>query len=768
MTGASVYVAGDTVGFNYPPLEALRPFSLTSLLADPWSGQGFPWLVTYGTFDPIAHILRVALGAPATLAVLCYLSFVMGTWLAALLFRGWGCSVMGAFLGAIIYAAAFFWTGDGDYPLALSLPLYPLALLLFEKGSTHPVRTAILFSLITAYGWLAGHFNYMPLILFATSVFVLRRASVDIHRHWSTVLACGVGAMCGTLLASIKLLPALAYVQLSERAGGLSVSAGTRGALGLSSLVSSLFPFLRIPLIGGTGNIAIGSMGIVLLCCGLLLRRNWSKWPTLAIALVVIIALPASPLFVVLQHIPFFSFLRGATRWLFLGYLPAGFLAARAAETFADGDGKNVRAAVGWVMVVVSSVILLLSLTVTILHAFFTERVLAWGVAYFDAHLLQYTSGLPLDHYHRVIERTWETLSASVSLASPLFLLPLAGLFAAAYVLLSPRISQRTHGWQISLFLLLTLCTAIPPLAFNHPRAPASIIDDVRTSFVKISLPAGNVLPVMPAFADYVERGSRVQDVPDEQLRYTLSLLTPNSQALTKVRSIDFYQPIQASRMARILAVLGSDTAPAPDSERLVQLPLPLEDRLQLFVDRVPLMRILNVEAVVSAWELPKPFEPLSELQPVPSLSPLHIYRLPSPRTLVYSPSSIDVVRPDEDRAMQWLRDLREDDRTLIECSACDETTNPGAIGTVTTSNLAVSFDTNSDADQWVVISRPRIPGWRVSIDGVPVATAIANGMYFGVRVPTGHHHVECAMSYSSLFIDSMKFLLTKRDPWLL
>ncbi len=767
LTGHWIYAAGDTLGFNYPPLRALRPFSIDSLLADPYSGRGFPWLVTYGTLDPVAHVLRLFCNEFQTLAWLCYLYMAAGAWLFALFLRR-NHSPIAAFVGGLVYACAFFWTGDGDYPLMSSLPILAAMLLILSQAKNSPCRSGVHLVVAIWYGWMGGHFNFLPIILVGGGVVSLYAAwQAPRAGRFRVSLGFTGGVIGGTAIGLVKLVPALAYVQLSERAGGLSVAAASASTIQPSFLLTALFPYLRPPLLpGDTGSLFFGSLALGLLLVGVLAPQRF-RVPLAAFGCIVLIALPHSPFYWLLQHLPFFSFLRTPTRWLLLGNAAAATTVAGVVDAVEHGELTRQRRMVGRAFLWITAAFFVLSLAVTVVAALWSVQIIGAMTWIFDTYLFSRTSGLPLAHYHRYLALTWEQMAATVSLLSPRFTLPFLGLLAAGLWLRERPWPVRRLPWSLPILIVLT---SLPPLFFYHSRVPAALVERGRATMQEALVEDAFVMPVMPAFSDYLLRATQSDDDDaSERLVYQLALLVPNMEALLDVRSIDFYQPIQPRRMARLLAALGSDTAPAPTAERLATAPLSVEKKIRTFVARRPLLSLLGVTHVVSAWELPPPFRLVADLRPVDHLPSVHVYELEA-RPLAYSPSRAVQSSVDEEATIRRLRDAAYSDDSFLECGSCAGESQPSHVEVAVRSETSTELRLTAKApvDSWLIVNKPRLPGWRVTIDGEEVKTAYANALFFGIPVPAGTHEVTLRITYGTLWADSWARLTTGEDPWLL
>ncbi len=766
--GLRIIAAGDSIGFDYPALRALHPFSLSSLLADPYVGRGYPWLVTYGTLDPLTHILRLFFDEFRTLAWIGYISYVGGSFFFSLLLVRHGFSRTAAFIGGLIYTCSF-WAGLGEYTGAYTLLTFALALLLIDIAPRRPVLAALGIAAVTLHQWFATHFNYVVICLLGELIFCVYtcvRSSEASKKRYASLASLIVGVGIGTVLSLVKMLPALAYVTLSERGSGLSLAAATADSLSLSSLSALFFPFLHVPFLTQPGDTGLlyGIAGVALLLVGLFTYERSMRPVLWGWLLTCLVALPYSPLYWVLYHLPLMHFLRGPVRFLFLGNACAAVVIAHVFDQWGRNKKSHLRARiVGIALCVIGAIAACLSVVLMSVQFFAGQTVVVAMQRYFDTHLYKLSSGLPLAHYHAYLAQLWSDTVRSFSLLSPQFLLPLVLLLVTGILLV--RRSSWTSRTKLPLVCLL-ICSAVWGLFFHYPYARLSTLQAVREQPFMANVDKSYVMPVMPGLADFLQR-ENLPPGSDAHMAYQLELLLPDAHALVSVRSIDFYQPMQPRRMGRLLAYIGSDTAVASDQERLSSSKQSLPDRLQTLADRSVLLAALNIRYMVSAWQLPAPFSQRGATS-FNGLPTVYIYEVPGVRSLAYAPEKAVVFAPDENRAVQGMEKLHDSTLSILECAAC--TFKPAAIRATVVRDEALELrvNTSSQSDGWLVLSRPRLPGWRTLIDGVPVKTAIANALFVGVPVPAGNHVVSYQLTYGALLEDSASLLLSGTDRWLL
>lgn len=771
---SQVLASGDNMGFIYPFFKSLKAFSLSSMLADPLTGRGYPWIVTYGTLDPITHILRALTDPYRMLAWLVFISLSGAAFFQALFLRKGGHSSLASFIGGITFAAAP-WIAFGDHSPAFGLLLFSASLYTARFFRQHPFIVTTMLAFFTTYLWFNVHYHYTALCLMGTGLYMAYESYYAKGSVWQRLAAIRIwliSTAIGTFLGLFKLLPALAYLTLSERTGGYSLADASVDHLSFTLLYNSFFPYLRLPLIG-TAEVGAfyGSAGIALLIIGMWAGGKKALPMTLGWLTALAIGLPHSPIFWIAYHLPFINYLHGPSRYLFIGHAAGTVLIALAFDHITSNDWQIQRRRIGRIFLWLGSIAGIAGLVTTMARPWLLTPLVNRSQMYFDAHLFAQTSGLPREHYHTLIKTIWRQFFESFSLSSPLFLIPLTLLLMTGWML-----GRQFDSWSNPLkrhtLATVAIIGAVWGLFFYHPHADRSTIKSLQQMTTLPQLHEEYVLPVMPGLADFTHRNAMPDGTREEQLRYQLGVLMPNRHALLDIPSLDFYQPLQPTRMSRLLAALGSNIAIAKPDEQLFAAKMPLEAKLDIIASRKELLSLLGIRTLVSTWELPYPFRLIDSYSPVVRLPDVYVYEAPNPRPIAYAPTSIEMFEPDEDHAVTTLRNLTDPNLSTIECNVCPSL-SPSASTTIllhkSTSNATQErFSVSASQDTWIIVSRLRLPGWRTFIDGKPVHTAIANSLFFGIPVPKGEHEIEIRITYASLLEDSINIVLRKKQPWLL
>lgn len=107
-----------------------------------------------------------------------------------------------------------------------------------------------------------------------------------------------------------------------------------------------------------------------------------------------------------------------------------------------------------------------------------------------------------------------------------------------------------------------------------------------------------------------------------------------------------------------------------------------------------------------------------------------------------FVPRSVSVGYPRLWNLSDLLKETDFAARAWIETNAPQQTVESTGRVTTRESRLGYTLDADMDTAGWVVTSIPDWPGWRATLDGRPIDTAIANHAFLGIHVPQGRHRV--------------------------
>lgn len=770
-------LAGIGLGHTYP-------FFALNTLSHLWEGQvfmnhlnfnAFPAFIAVGfAFNPLTYVFTALFQPITDVHWFNYFTVVVGGVCAAIWLRRMGLTRAAALVGSACYITANWWlVVTADYiPAMLLLPLTALVL---QLGTERVCRAIVWQSVLIGFIWLGANTQVSFMVFSAFGAGVLALAWQQRTQGGKKVLqSLGIAALSlgiGTVIGLPKVLPVYVYGNLSWRAGGMAISAATASGLQPLTVFTYLFPYAKFPFLNFGGELLqvyVGTFGFVLLLISFWLacRKQGStavRWWLGAYLLVVLLAFNHSPLAALLHSVPPFSYFRGAGRWTMLASLAAAPLTAMAFDALVQGKAESIRRRLASYALWLTGSICIGLLCLQIVLWFWTDAVITLLQRYF-VYFHQYLHlGRPIEYYMTFVAERIHGLVDHPIVWNPKLLAPLISLLIVTCILRDVIWQRlRYHGqW----FVFLALCTSSVTLLFyDNYVLPRQVLNMPNHTAQFLQAHPGMALSIFSTVSgDEFAPGYRL--TPADQVEWTLSHLTPNTNMLYGVQVLDYFDNIAARRPSALAAWVGAELAPAPDQYRLAALPGGLQAQLQAFLQRQELLSMQGVRYVISS--VPLPTEQFTEVFAHSiwgGRAPVFIYENALARPQAYFADSVVTMAEDESAALQALfTGTWAGRKSLLECGQnCGTTTvdGKGSVRIVSAQPKTVVYDVATERTQWLIVTINRLPGWQVLIDNQPVASVYANGTYFGVQVPPGHHTVTLRFSVIHLCYEALKGLL--------
>ncbi|TSC76656.1 MAG: hypothetical protein G01um101431_789 [Parcubacteria group bacterium Gr01-1014_31] len=731
--------AGQSVDFN-PHVLAGFPTAASTL-----GGLRSPlqqWL--FGTFDVIT-VYAWLTGASFLLTALCTYGLA----------RALGFGRPAAALPALVVPLSPALLGfAGNITVSVTYWTFPALLLCVWHLHRSSVRQARWWvsvaggALIFAHSLQVGHLQW-PLV-YGTAAFAFAVALFWRERRWQTLAGTTALFAAAAVLALPLLLPTLAFARLSAR---LHSGASGEGGLRLLDLSSWLLPRVVLPRLTSTpGFLYAGALPFLLAVVGLRLR-DWrvrvAWWGLLGSLL---LAWSGSPLAWFVNRLPVFSLFRASARWMYVGNVATAFLAAAGLDfiiAHANGAWRPLAQRVSsWTM---RAVAVLAGLSAVWLAAAAPLRTAAFAL--FDRYWYARTTGLPVSHYHQVLDGMLSQFASGVTIWSFPTALGIVSLAAAAWLL--RRVADGRIGGAVFAALALALTAGnLAPLAFSAlPTADARVLR-VAPGW---SVPPGErFFSFLPGSSVYQQLDVPFGYAPDDNIALHRALGSANLQLLDGSDGLDYYDNIMDRRSARVLSYLGSNRGTT--GEQLATLDVSFEEKRALFLERLPMLAALNVGTVVSLYPLSHPDLALvATLDVTTRQLPLYVYRLTTVQPRFYFAPAVQAT-PAVDATDAWQAFLDHQPRlsnaVLLECADCPMSTATGTVQVLEASTARYRFAVRAAAEAWFIFGYANLPGWTAALDGVPAAHYPANYLLQAVRVPQGDHQLEFTYSLDRAWRD--------------
>ncbi|MFH1549645.1 MAG: hypothetical protein ABIH04_03710 [Planctomycetota bacterium] len=355
-------------------------------LWDPYSDCGAPVAgnIQNATFYPF-YIFFYILPSDGAFGFIILLNLFLGGLFAYLFIRSLGLSAGASFLGAAAYMLSGAWACrlfPGHIMIYNNFPWIPLGLLgakrLFETARerwSKAVFWALIMSLALALQLLGGHtqyFVYSTLILAVFCVYEAIRGSAGARsiRPAAGLVLAALAAAFALALAMIQFLPAYEFSEYVLGEEGRDIAyAASGGSFSPDRWITVSLP----DYFGSPANETYwgaetywelgayaGILPVVLAFAAVLLVRRGYVWFFFGLSLFIFLYSLGkySPVFQLLQHIPYMSVFRFPGRILAMLALPVGVLAAYGAEHLLAVAGKPLGSARLWIAVVLTVLVI--------------------------------------------------------------------------------------------------------------------------------------------------------------------------------------------------------------------------------------------------------------------------------------------------------------------------------------------------------------------------------------------------------------------------
>jgi len=256
-------------------------------------------------------------------------------------------------------------------------------------------------------------------------------------------------------------------------------------------------------------------------------------------------------------------------------------------------------------------------------------------------------------------------------------------------------------------------------------------------------------------------------------------MLFANTNLLYGVESAEIYEPLMSRRMARVVALTGSNLVWF-GSVLAAESGTP-QDKAAKLETRKNILNFLNIRYIISAYPFddsvfPKIFE--TTILP-PYNIPIGVYENASARPRFYFASSLETILQaspsgnsleDEIAAFEKLKTIPEEGLgVFIECpinearsmnhesriNPCGESgfmvSGKGEVEVVSKKNTVSILKIKSETPQFLVFSENHLPGWKAYIDNRETPIYTTGSVYMGVAIPEGEHKVRFEFTYSAI-----------------
>ena len=781
----------EQIGFYYPHSffygRALQEG--TSLLWNNgyYAGISVPFDQFVSSYFPINRLLFSVLPWIDAHHWSIFIGILLGCIFAYFFGRSFDFSRSASFIlsSSYLLAATFGWL---DMTLSawsfFMIPALFLAILKASRGE-RPLLWTILGGVFIGIGFLAGFaqvtiYGYVIAGIFALYLTFVRESGADTDSRKSDfprkdfgqfrpLLAFGAMTILGILLSLPQTLPSILSVGDSIR----STSHALQNIFPLKIANLSLFilpEYFNIPFLGGGSyGFYVGALPFLAMLLGFfLIRTKIQLFFAVIYAGLLLVSFHIPPLSWLNDYLPPFSRFSSSSRWIVVASFPLAFLAASYYENLLRAGvlserEKRIFRVIGWGLVVLFLMLVMLNVGLAIFAKTpnLENSFLDW---YFRGKILSF----PREHYLNVLGLAIQDARSALSLLDWRIIVPLLLLAASFFLIKRFREGRlvKERFEKIAVALVVFNVILIPLANLNRAFFPTSVfsekprivraiegLEDDPETFRIVGFLIGESM-----FREITSK--RKLSVPEnaEFLREILALNTNVFYGIDRLDGAEYYRTLRHNLI--LDTVIFPRALDVFDRKALSSVKGPLhrvynaevlrtatlEEKIQLFLTRLPLLSAFNVKYIYSLIPLSHP--DLEEI-PLPAVSSadraLRLYRNKKVLPRVYFAESPTFFSGDENELLGMMADNKDfREMTFIECDSCPAAGDgSGIIKILRYEDGLFQAEADTAKGAWLVFNESFSPGWEARIDGIETKIYRANYIMQGIYVPSGSHKIE-------------------------
>jgi len=755
-----VVVDGDILSNAYPALHSFS-IALQNNLSILWSNNtlsGFATFIDSGElFSPFYLLFYRFLDFLTAYHCLVVLNLILAGFFTLRLLKELAVSNLAAIIGGLAYVISIHTIASS---LTNAFPLLPLIfwllLLSFKKNAWWPI---LLGGLVVGLGWLSAHYNWLIIALSGGFIFSLGLSWIYCQKGWRNYLKMPIRYLVmvslGSIIGLIQLLPLMVYTQLTSRLGGMSYYQAVEGAVILPDFINFILPDFTLPFFSGTSRFYFGIIPLIFLISAIFIKSRQARFFSLLFGFCLILSIKYSPLFWILQKMPVFEYFRVPSRWMFLGLFAGSLLAGFGAESFLSKNNENLKKKIivifKWILMVIAS----LSLFLSTIFYFFGSKITDLLKAYFDLKIYPKTTGLPIEHYHKVIDDLFNQTNNLFNFLNPKFILPFI-ILVISYLVIKYFYSHRNYlKYFLVSAVLVTGLNFVIIFPFNFSTIDRSLFNYQPQIAQFVSENNGKVFSFLPGFTEYQKLTVPYGPEQEQSFIFQSEFLTPRLNKLYDIKSVDGFNSMMPKRYSETIALIGSDRAVI--GEKLSNLEIPLEDKIKLFQKRQNLLDMLGARYVISAYDLENErLEKVFISKVTKHKIPIYVYENKDFLPSVYLAREVEYLGQDEENNFKVITDNKNDFNkvTFIECLDCQDVQSQGGeIKVEDYKNGYLELTVRNPSDSWLVFNENNLPGWSATIDGQETKIYSANYLFQAILAPAGEHKVIFKYRYFDILL---------------
>jgi hypothetical protein len=759
LTSKYIFLDSDAVSYFYT-----NAYSLSHNLNVPWNSGilgGFLGAASfqYGFFNPIYRLFYGAVGFVTAYnwMILFYIS--LASFITYLFSIRLGLSKSAAIFSAISFGLAQTSTHwASNIAVISSVASLPAAFLAVRAAFFGPKWDMIVFALIFGLSFLGAHQQFILMSLVAAGLYGLyltwaewtaEKTVGSVIKPW---LVFATGCLAALAIGFPQLYETIKFTPISTRTGGLDWAHAAIDAATPLDLIKYLLPNFNFRYGISAEFLPYAGIMALLLAIAAMRKKFADRRVRFFVGLLLfalIASMKYSPVFWLMNKMPVLQYFRGPARWTFVCGFALAILAGLGLEhVVAEFDKtKNfLKRIAGWILSATAFVWIISNLV----QFFFGAKITLMLQNWFDANMYARTTGLPVNYYHNVIKGIIDSSFANFSISNPRFMIPFA--FMLLTFLTIKYVKKPTRFAEAAIIISFCNLFAVGCAALTF--ADAGILRDPPAIAKQITSAEND--PFSYRIFSFLTRTAGYQNISavhnnpgNNELTFSIDGLAPNTNIFWGIQSIDGYEPMALARGQRVLAHLGSETNQYFPS--LANEDVPLQEKISKFISRTPLLSMLNVKYVVSAYDLGKTeqFDLINTIYSTKFSVPLYLYKNNEVLPRIYLADGIKYLTTvDDAKNLQTIIESSNDfsKTTFIECADCQEIPSPYSDkDKIEIKEYRAGFanlQVNTTSSRWLIFGEYDLPGWIATVDGSPAEIYNANYILQGLFVPAGKHEV--------------------------
>lgn len=725
--------------------------------------SGFPVgasTTSFSFYSPLAGAVLHYAGFIAGYNILITLGFIGAILFSYWFSRGLGLSQPAAVLVASVYTFNQWNTHWMSNVLLINailiLPALFLAVQKIFKGRRYYF---LLLALTVGFGFTAVHPQFAIMTLISAILYALY-LSVE---YWGNnfkinlkpLMWVALGLLVGIILGGSQLINSSIFGNLSTRNQGVTFQSAMNESAALPLDFAKYFiPHLAVRSL--TAQEFYPYVGFLPLIFGLLaLMVLWKKDKRIhffgsIFLMAIIISVKYSPLFWLMLKLPVLDYFRGPSRWMMIGNFALAVLVGLGLEHLLLPESISLKSKILKIAKWATLMIMALGLVGTIVYGVVGARLTKIVQDFFDSHLYAHTTHLSLSYYHDLIAVIIRSSFSNISLTDPRFIIVavFAGLSWLALRRLFAHQANERSSWIVVVVVISNLM-AVGWVNTSFAGQGILVIEPPIAQFIKTREQSSNDYRVMSFLIDTASSEKITATHPghtQEGFQYIFDGLGVNSNLLWDIPTADGFDTIANRRGQELFAEAGSETSQLSDA--FSNQPISIDEKITEFVQHTPLLAMLNVKYIVSAYALPS-VPALTLLKTFSSTSfsiPLYLYqdnivlpRVYFARNVAFLPTADEI--GNEKIITNTKNNFSQ--QSFIECNECSDRGVSFWSDQLEVSDYqdgAIDIKTQTKYSRWLIISESNLPHWVATIDGKSASIETANYIFQGVFIPAGSH----------------------------